>query len=100
MHMDGYSTLPGLSLEWIYDQPFLIAGRAARRRLPAVTPLNSTAARIWDALRQGKDPERIAQELAADYGLEQEHALSDVTGFCKQLLEAGYLISREKKYAC
>ena len=98
--MGSYETYPGLLLEWVYDEPFLIAGRSSRKGLPAVTPLNSTAARIWDALRQGKDPELIAQELAEDYGLEQEHALSDVTGFCKQLIEAGYLISREKKYAC
>ena len=93
--MKGYKTFPGLKLEWIYDQPFLIAGRSARKKLPAVTPLNATAARIWTELTLGQEMEQIAWELADDYDLEKEQALRDVMAFCGDLLEKGYLIRLE-----
>ena len=90
--MNGYKTYPGCNLEWIFDQPFLIADRSARKKFPAVMPLNVTAAQIWGALCLGKNPDLISQELAEDYNLDKERVLNDVMAFCEDLFEKGYLI--------
>ena len=53
--------------------------------------LNEVGSAIWELLDGSLDERRIADEIAAEFDVEPETALSDVTEYVSGLLEAGLL---------
>jgi hypothetical protein len=53
--------------------------------------LNQTASRIWSLCDGTRTAETIAGEIAADYGVAYDQALSDVRDFVVRLRRAGLL---------
>ncbi|MGE0525915.1 MAG: PqqD family protein [Bdellovibrionales bacterium] len=47
--------------------------------------LNETGTRIWQAVKAGRTEAQIAEDLAADYGINANEALADVREFCALL---------------
>lgn len=93
--MEYFKTRHGFKLEFIFDQPYLLAAGSLRRTFPAVTPLNETAAFIWTCLSNGKNVECTAEEIALRYNAEKEQVLRDALMFCRDLADKGYLIRQE-----
>lgn len=61
---------------------------AARSRLHE---LNGTAAAAWEGLAAGKDAQRIAAGIAAEFEVAPAEAASDLAVFIKELSAAGLL---------
>ena len=51
--------------------------------------LNATGTRLWEALAEPASAERLAEVLAADFGLPPERALADVDAFVEGLVRRG-----------
>ena len=52
---------------------------------------NAMGARIWAALAQQTSMDRLAEELAQQYGIPKSQAESDIAGFLAELKAAGLL---------
>jgi hypothetical protein len=56
---------------------------------------NRTGARIWSAIAQGKDAERLAQELSNEFGISVSRAAEDISRFLQSLTRSKLLTVAE-----
>jgi len=89
--MDIFNTSDGFKKIYIYDYPFLLAKKEARKRYPVLTPLNETADRIWTGVSQKKSLYEIASEISTEYNIDSDNAYDDVQMFCNAMEKKGYL---------
>jgi hypothetical protein len=52
---------------------------------------NRAASTLWELLERGATREELAERLVTEFGIEHEHALSDVDSFLEELRVAGLL---------
>lgn len=97
--MEYYIPRRGFRLETIFDHSYLIAAGSRRKSYPAVTPVNTTGARIWTALSCGRSIEDAAEEISLHYGIDRDQVLRDVRSFCRDLADKGYLARQEDGHA-
>ena len=91
--MKQWRVTPGFEIVEIYGEYYLAAGKAARKKFPAIQYLNEIGAIIWKGLAAGTKPEKIAASITETYEIGYEQAMSDVDAFCSDLCKKGYLIS-------
>ncbi len=53
--------------------------------------LNSTGSLVWSMLRDGLEPDAMAQRLAGEYEIDLARARADVEAFISTLFERGLL---------
>jgi hypothetical protein len=57
--------------------------------------LTGTAARIWQLIEAGEDPESIPATLAAEYDADETIIKDEVTAFLDDLVGRGLLVARQ-----
>lgn len=58
---------------------------------------NETGTFIWELFSSGKRPEKIAESLAAEYGITAEAAAGDVAAFLEELTNLEILVRGKGK---
>lgn len=56
-----------------------------------VHQLNSTASAVWQRIKDGREPERIAQEIVEIFDISPDVALQDVTRILEEFAALGLL---------
>lgn len=87
----NYTITPGLLLEEICGETYLIAAGAARQKLSPIRGLNDSAAFFFRLLEQGLDEEELLRRAVSHYGAPEEVIRPALRQFIDSLCRDGYL---------
>ena len=87
-----YRIRDGIVMESVCGRELLIATLEAREYCPYLVELNEASAYIWKRLFSGTSPDKIASDIAADYGLSEKEASETVDAFLSELIKQQYLL--------
>lgn len=87
----NYIITPGLLLEEICGEAYLIAAGEARRKLLPIRGLNDSAAFFFRLLEQGLDEEALLRRAVSHYGVPEEVIRPALQQFIDTLCRDGYL---------
>lgn len=79
----------GIVLQEVCGQWVAVATGSAAQAFPDIAKLNKTGAFVWRLLEQGAEPDDIAAQLAAAYGIGLDRARADVKALCDELVSVG-----------
>ena len=73
----------------VAGQAVAVATGEASESFHGMIKLNSTGSKIWRDIEAGDNETAIADNLANEYGIDPERALTDVTTFIARMREIG-----------
>ena len=76
-------------LRTIVGETVLIPVGNLEDEFQGIITLNETGKFIWEKLVEGKEPEKIAEDMAEIYDVTKEQAYSDIDEICGQLKKLG-----------
>lgn len=80
---------PGYALKQIVDDYVIIATGDNAVKFSAVLVLNEVGVKVFKLLMENKTETEIAQQLMADYGIDEVTAKTDVRKFIDKLVKDG-----------
>lgn len=80
---------PGYALKQIVDDYVIIATGDNAVKFSAVLVLNEVGVKVFKLLMENKTEAEIAQQLMADYGIDEDTAQADVKRFIDKLVNDG-----------
>ena len=80
---------PGYALKQIVDDYVIIATGDNAVKFSAVLVLNEVGVKVFKLLMENKTETEIAQQLMADYGIDEVTAKTDVKKFIDKLVKDG-----------
>lgn len=81
----------GFVMREVAGQHVAIATGEASKAFHGMVKLNTTGARIWQGVNEGKSVDEIADSLASTYQVSREQAVQDVVLFVSKMEEQGLI---------
>lgn len=79
----------GFVMRDVAGQAVAVATGEASKSFHGMIKLNSTGSKIWRGIEAGDNETAVASNLASEYGIDPEQALTDVKAFIARMREIG-----------
>lgn len=81
----------GLVMREVAGKAVVIPVGEASKELKGMVKLNKTGQAVWEGLSQGLSEERIAEQIAERFDVDEATARRDVAAFAEKMREANLL---------